>query len=532
VIKDYTNYTLVYQSNLRLATQTKQTIVPLRYMLPLLTAAQIREADAYTIAHEPVTSIGLMERASNAFADCFIKHFPDKKQSISVYCGTGNNGGDGLAIARLLHNHKYKAVNIKVARFSDKATDEFKANLKRIRQAKLPLLEIGKGEGFPSENGTLIIDALLGSGLNKPLAGDYKRLVNLLNSLEKTIIAVDVPTGFFTDGEIPANAVAIKAALVITFQQPKVNFLLPESAPCIKSWEAVNIGIDEKFAVSLNSPYQAVEENDIRKMLQPRHRFSNKGTYGHALIVAGQPETMGAALLCAAACAYTGSGLTTACVPQSGLTALNCYMPEIMAIVRNGPELPEIKWDSFDTMGIGPGLGKGEDSLALLTGILTNYKKPVVIDADALNLLAEHKQLWRQIPQGSILTPHMKEFDRLFGEHANWWQRIQTGIKKAKEHRLYILLKNDYTLTFTPQGKVYFNTTSNAAMATGGMGDVLTGIIASLLAQKYSSEEACIIGAYIHGKAGNELALPNQINVVMPGSLAAHLPATMARLMA
>jgi len=501
-------------------------------MLPLLTASQIREADAYTIANEPIASIDLMERASKAFVGWFINHFPDKKQSITVYCGTGNNGGDGLAITRILNDHHYKALNIKIARFSDKVTDDFNVSLKRIQQTEIPLLEIGPGEALPDENSQVIIDALLGSGLNKPLEGDYKKLVNHINNLHKTVVAVDVPTGFFTDGEVPPDADVLKADLVITFQQPKINFLLPESGPYIKCMEAVNIGIDEKFVQSLNSPYQAVEEKDIRRLLKPRHRFSNKGTYGHALIVAGQAETMGAALLCSAACAYAGSGLTTACVPQSGLTALNSYLPEIMAIVRHDLEPPKIEWDSFNTMGIGPGLGKDEEALALFKDILTNYHKPIVIDADALNLLATHKELWTKIPENSVLTPHMKEFDRLFGEHKSWWQRMQTGIKKAKDLKLYILLKNDYTLIITPGGKVYFNSTSNPAMASGGMGDVLTGIITSLLAQKYSSEEACIIGAYVHGKAGDELALPNRMNVVLPGQLAARLPHTMAKLMA
>ncbi len=362
-------------------------------MLPLLTSSQIREADAYTIAHEPIASIDLMERASKAFVGWFINHFPDKKQSVSVYCGTGNNGGDGLAIARILDEHQYKNLGVKIARFTDKATDDFNVNLKRVQQTGVKISEIRKGEDLPAEESEVIIDALLGSGLNKPLEGDYKRLINRINSLNKTVVSVDVPTGLFTDGEISPDAVVLKADLVITFQQPKINFLLPESGPYIKCWEAVNIGIDEKFTRSSNSPYQAVEEKDIRQMLRPRHRFSNKGTYGHALIIAGQPETMGAALLCSGACAYAGSGLTTACVPQSGLTALNSYLPEIMAIIRQGTGLPKIEWDNFSTIGIGPGLGKDEMALALLTDVLTNYKKPVVIDADALNLLSAHKEL-------------------------------------------------------------------------------------------------------------------------------------------
>jgi hydroxyethylthiazole kinase-like uncharacterized protein yjeF len=501
-------------------------------MLPLLISSQIREADAYTIAHEPIASIDLMERASKAFVGWFINHFPDKRQSIAVYCGMGNNGGDGLAIARMLKVHDYQQVNVKIASFSSKSSDDFNTNLHRLIPSGITIKEIKPGEELPVEDSSIIIDALLGTGLNKPLTGDYERLVNYLNGLHKTVVAVDVPTGFFSEGETNPDSPVLKADLAITFQQPKINFLLPESAPYIHCWEAVNIGINEAFIRSLDSPYQLVEEKDIRSRLKPRQRFSNKGTYGHALIVAGQPETMGAALLCSSACAYTGAGLTTACVPQSGLTSLNSHQPEVMAIVRKDKERVEIEWRKFNAIAIGPGLGKDKDALTLLTDLLKNYNKPVVIDADALNLLAVHYGLWKYVPADSIITPHVKEFDRLFGEHKNWWQRLQTAAEMAKEHKVYIVLKNDYTISITPGGKLFFNSTSNAAMASGGMGDVLTGVLAALLAQKYSSEDACIIGNYIHGKAGDELALPNRMHVVLPGRLITQLPVTIAKLMA
>ncbi|MDR6942464.1 NAD(P)H-hydrate dehydratase [Mucilaginibacter pocheonensis] len=501
-------------------------------MLPLLTSAQIRQADAYTIANEPITSVDLMERASKAFVGWFINHFPDKRESITFYCGTGNNGGDGLAIARLLGGHQYKKIYVKIARFSDRVSDDFTINLERLKQTSIPVIEINKGDELPDENSAIIIDALLGSGLNKPLTDDYERLVKYINDLHRTVVAVDVPTGFFSDAEILPGATVINANLVITFQQARINFLLPESAPHIKSWETVNIGISEGYVQTLNSLYQFVEEKDIRSTLKPRSRFSNKGTYGHTLIIAGQEKTMGAALLCASAAAHAGAGLTTACVPQSGLTALNSYLPEIMAVIRSENEQPQIEWDKFSSIAIGPGLGKGEDATALLSAVIKNYKKPIVIDADALNLLAENKTLLQQLPPGSILTPHMKEFDRLFGEHKSWWQRLQTGMEQASKLQVYIVLKNDYTITLSPEGKAYFNSTSNAAMASGGMGDVLTGIVAALLGQKYTSLQACLIGVYVHGKAGDELALPNRLNVVLPGKLAANLPVTMAKLLA
>jgi len=500
-------------------------------MIPLLTAHQIRLADAHTIKHEHISSLKLMERASAAFAGVFMKHFPDRQQAITVYCGTGNNGGDGLAIARLLYKQKYECLHLVIARFGKKSTANFEANFKKIKQTGIPHTELLPGAAFPREGSALIIDALLGSGLSKPLAGDYARMVKHLNGLNKTVVAVDVPTGLFAEGNIPTDTLALKADLVITFQQAKITFLLPESGPYIKQWEAVDIGLDGAFINSLNPPCQFVQEQDIRQLLKPRPRFSNKGTFGHALLIAGQPETMGAALLCASACACAGAGLTTACVPQSGLMALNAAHPEIMAIVRGGKKQPGISWDKFTAIGIGPGLGKDKDARKLLSAVLKNYKKPVVIDADALNILAASPALFKQIPPQSILTPHMKEFDRLFGTHTGWWQRMQTAINKAAEHGIYIILKNDYTLTIAPHGKVFFNSTSNAAMASGGMGDVLTGIVTSLLAQGYTAEQACIMGVYIHGKAGDELALPKRMMVVLPGTLAAQLPETMAGLL-
>jgi hydroxyethylthiazole kinase-like uncharacterized protein yjeF len=500
-------------------------------MLPLLTSAQIREADAYTIAHEPISSIHLMERASKAFVSWFINHFPDKKSGISVYCGTGNNGGDGLAIARLLYDHHYEHINVKLIRFSEKESEDFKENLQRLKLLPVNVTDLPQGNSTTEETSDIIIDAILGSGLNKPLSGSYKDLVDYLNSLHKTVVAVDVPTGFYADGEVEKDATVLKAQLVITFQQPKINFLLPESGSFIDCWEAVNIGLDNSFIKELESPYQLVEDSDIRTILKPRTRFSHKGTFGHTLIIAGQAKTMGAALLCSSACVYAGAGLTTACIPESGLTALNSYQAEVMAIVRENGKLPDLELDKFSVIAIGPGLGKEEDALQLLRFVLDNYKKPIVVDADGLNLLSANPELLKQLPAGSILTPHMKEFDRLFGEHNSWWQRLQTLKQKAQELKICIVLKNAYTITATPDGKLYFNSSSNSAMAVGGMGDVLTGIITALVAQRYTPEQTCIMGVYLHGKAGDEMALPGRLQIVLPGQVAARIPATVAKML-
>lgn len=499
-------------------------------MQPLLTPAQIHQADKATVESEQITSADLMERAAKAFNNIFIAEYGDLLKPVTVYCGTGNNGGDGLAIAKLLAGYGYHKVTVKVARFSEKATDDFNRNFERLKQTGIKIAEYEQAADFPEEDAAIIIDALLGNGLNKPLGGEYRQLVQKINNAGKIIVSVDIPTGFFGEGEIEADAVTIRSNLTITFQQPRINFLLPGSKHAIKKWIAATIGIDKKFVGGLNSKYQYLEETDIKQILKPRERFSNKGTYGHALIVAGQPETMGAALLCSLACVYAGAGLTTACVPESGLTALNSYLPEVMAIICKGNNLPGIEWDKFSTMGIGPGLGKEEGALTLLREIFTNYKKPVVIDADALNLIAANNLL-SMLPEQSIITPHMKEFDRLFGEHKSWWQRLQTASAKAKELNIYIVLKNDYTIIAAPDEKLYFNSTGNAAMASGGMGDVLTGIITALLAQKYLPLAACLAGVYLHGKAGDELALPNRLLVVLPGDVAKQVPETFAALL-
>jgi ADP-dependent NAD(P)H-hydrate dehydratase / NAD(P)H-hydrate epimerase len=501
-------------------------------MLPLLTSPQIREADAYTIAAEPVTSLDLMERASAAFVNCFIGQYPDKANKIAVYCGTGNNGGDGLAIARILNRLGFQFIAIKVARFSLKASDDFNENYKWLLSERIEATELMTADALVDEDADIIIDALLGSGLNKPLAGEYAKLVEHLNSLNKTIVSVDVPTGLFCEGEIEKDAAAIKSDLTITFQQPRLSFLLPESAPYIGRLIVVDIGLDKQFIQALNSPYLLIEEDDITKMLGPRKRFTHKGTYGHALIIAGQPETMGAALLSSSACLYTGAGLTTACIPENGLIALNSSMPEVMAILRKDAALPDIAWDKFNAIAIGPGLGEADDALALLKEALAKFDKPMVIDADGLNLIAENPDMLNNIPKGSIITPHMKEFDRLFGEHSSWWSRLTTIRQKAKEYQINIVLKNQYTIMGSPDGLLYFNPTSNPAMASGGMGDVLTGVIAALLAQKYTPEEACILGVYLHGASGDELALPNKRTVVTARQVAKHMPVAMAKFLA
>ena len=461
----------------------------------------MREADNHTIGHRPVSSIDLMEAASMAFVEIFKESYPDKEKQISVYCGTGNNGGDGLAIARLLSEEGYD-LSVKIARFNRKASADFDINLGRLKESGVFVRELFHADDF-QENAGITIDALLGSGLNKPLAGEWQKLVQSINRLNTEVVAVDVPSGF--PGEGPLASEAIHADLVISFQRPKINFFLPESANFVKRFAVTEIGLDEDFIQSCETPYRLIIETDIRPLLRAREPFSHKGSYGHALIIAGAAETMGAALLCSEACLHTGAGLTTACIPASGLTALNVRIPEVMAALRHEGQLPDLEWDKFSAVGIGPGLGTGIHSRSVFEETLKGFRKPLVLDADAINLLSTNAHFLDEVPPGSIFTPHVKEFDRLFGEHAGWWGRLQTGLKEAERLRCVIVLKNRFTFIFTPEGKCLINPTGSPAMATGGSGDVLTGIITSLLAQGYLPEQAAMLGVYIHGLCGERV---------------------------
>ncbi|RRN77062.1 NAD(P)H-hydrate dehydratase, partial [Pseudoxanthomonas sp. SGD-10] len=335
----------------------------------------------------------------------------------------------------------------------------------------------------------------------------------------------DIPSGMPAEGKLPDDNI-LKADWVITFQRPKLNFLLPLSAPFIKEWKVINIGLDESFIESTPSPFYWFWKKDISKYIRVKNAFDHKGTNGHSLIIAGATETMGAALLCAEASLKSGTGLTTASIPEAGINALNSRLPEIMYLSRE--EIPHTNLDRYQSVCIGPGLGKSEDSKNLLETIIRNYRKPIVFDADALNILSEDQDLLHTIPANSVLTPHIKEFDRLFGQHSGCWDRIDTAFKQAKALQVYIVLKNRFTMIFSPDGLCYFNSSGSPAMAIGGMGDVLTGMIASFIAQGYTIEKAVLLGVFIHAYTGEHLS--QTMYAVPPSKLVKLIPYIMKEL--
>lgn len=493
-------------------------------MKTIITAAQTQEADRYTIETTPIASIDLMENASLAFVSVFMQLFPDKNTHVLICCGTGNNGGDGLAIARLLQEHSYDAVAVWVARFGGSESDEFATNISRLYNTPILITEFFPGDELPAIHQSIVIDALLGSGLNKPLQGDWLRMVEHINRAGKPIVAIDIPTGLRADGMLPSSEPTIQAQHTISFQRPKLSFFFPESAKSVGQFHVVDIGLNEAFIEKLPSDFKLIESSDIQQLYRHREPFTHKGSYGHALIIAGDTQTMGAALLACEACLYSGAGLTTVFIPETGLTALNTRLPEVMYCGMD--ELPKM-WKRADAIGIGPGLGQ---RASWLIDTVTHTDKPMVIDADALNFLSQNKKLLDRLPKHSILTPHVKEFDRLFGAHDSWWDRVQTAKKQAIAHQLIILLKNQYTFIALPDGDLLVNPTGNPAMASGGMGDVLTGMLTAFLAQGYPPYNAAILACYVHGAAGDQLASEAGLAVIPAGQLVQAIPSVLGNL--
>jgi len=473
-------------------------------MQTLLSSEQMRKADEFTIAQQQIDSVDLMERAGEAFVRAFMIKEQDCSKRIMIFCGKGNNGGDGLAIARLLYQKGYTALKVFVADFSPKESSDFSANYERLEKLGLPIIHLTDSEQFTSHQTDVIIDALLGTGLNQSLSGKFLGLVQLINKLNKKIYAVDVPTGFFADGAMPVVYEGIRASVTICFQRPKPNFFFPESEKATETFEVVDIGLDEEFLEQQAGEFHLIGVEDMKELLKPRKPFSHKGTYGHALLIAGDVNTMGAAILNAKGCLYAGAGLTTLSIPSAGLSTLNTALPEVMYLDR--AEINEKHLAKYHAIGMGSGLGATAPEKILLEQLL-DMRLPLVLDADALNLIANYPALRHKLAPGSILTPHVKEFDRLFGDHLSWYDRLLTARIQAEKLQCVIILKNRYTFIVDTEKQVYINPTGNPAMAQGGMGDVLTGVLTAFMAQGKTALASAMLACYLHGKSGDDLAV-------------------------
>jgi hydroxyethylthiazole kinase-like uncharacterized protein yjeF len=399
-----------------------------------------------------------------------------------------------------------------VCQFNARSSEDFTTNLNRLQETSVSIQFITEQTQPDFATSDLIIDALLGSGFRLPLSQKYEQVVRAINKAEVEVVSVDVPSGFLGEGEM-MDYQGVKSNWTLSFQQAKLNFFFPESIAALQEFSVIDIGLSSAFISAQDTPWHLITPEWVGKQLKPRQRFSHKMSFGHALIVAGDVHTMGAALLSAQACLSSGVGMLTVSLPETGLSSLNIRIPEAMYLSRTA--LAADTLDKYQAIAIGPGLGLGANAKQTLIAVLAHYAKPMVLDADALNLLALQPELMDRLPKYSVLTPHCKEFDRLFGTHNSWWHRLQTAQKMAVEKQIIIVLKNQYTFVCSPNGKVAINTSGNPAMAQAGMGDVLSGLIASFLAQGYLPEMASCLAVFIHGYAADDLA---EANVVVRAS--------------
>lgn len=490
-------------------------------MQKIFHSQQIRKADAYTIQNEPVTSIDLMERAATACAG-WLNNFHDfHEKEILIVCGPGNNGGDGVAIARLLHKLGKKVIAF-VPGENEKISDDLAANLKMAYDCGV---DIRENETFSESllfEKPVLVDALFGSGLSKPLEGKYKHLVELINQSQCVTVSIDIPSGLYADKPVDFKSdTVVKADFTLSFQFPKLAFLFPENELFVGNWQVLPIGIHEDFIQKEPCKQYLIENEDVKGLLKPRARFSHKGTFGHALLIGGSKGKIGAAVLMGKACQRSGAGLVTVHIPGCGYNILQAAVPENMVSVDEDENVcskfPLL--DAFSAVACGPGLGIGQGSAAMLKILIQEVKVPFLLDADALNILSENPTWLAFLPKGTILTPHPGEFARLAGKTNNSFDRLETLKSFAIRHQVNIVLKGNYTVTCTPLGNCYFNPTGNPGMASGGSGDVLTGLIAGLLAQGYNPTEACILGVYLHGRAGDIAAAKNGVETLIAGDI-------------
>jgi len=467
---------------------------------------QIKEIDEYTIRYEPIASSDLMERAARELFIWITERF-GRSEKIFVFTGPGNNGGDGLALTRMLQSDRYD-VNIYYVDFTDKRTADWEINRKRLEtETNLRLNSITSIDQFPViAPYDIIIDAIFGSGLARPVEGFPGEVIKQINTLDAKTISIDIPSGLFgeNNGTNISDSI-VKADFTLSFQFPKLSFMFADNAPYVGQLEILPIGLHKTSISNTATPYSLVERRDVNPLLKQRNKFDHKGNFGHGLLISGSKGKMGAAVLGAGAALRSGIGLITCHIPVCGNVIIQSTLPEAMVILDKSEDfVSEVgSTKSFNAVGIGPGLGTEVHSRQAVRKLISECTKPLVIDADALNILALNKTWLDLLPAGTLLTPHPKEFERLAGETNNGYNRFEKQINFSRKHNCIVILKGANTSITIPDGRVFFNSTGNPGMATAGSGDVLTGIILSLLAQGYRPENASVLGTFLHGLAGD-----------------------------
>ncbi|MDR3653909.1 MAG: NAD(P)H-hydrate dehydratase [Paludibacter sp.] len=474
--------------------------------MKIFTTSQVRLLDQYTIEHEPIRSIDLMERAAEKIL-YNSRYYCSDFAPVIIFAGPGNNGGDALALARMLLAEDFVVEVFLLS--TGKLSADCEKNRKRLNK-KYPgtVTELTNEFIAPEINKeSTVIDGLFGSGLTRPLNGMYADAVTWINSLSNFVFSIDVPSGLLgEDNQFSENPVIVKAKTTLCLQFPKISFFFEESSPFLGKVVVLDIGIHPEAIEETPSDFNVLEKDDVKLILKDRPKFSHKGTFGHAFIIAGSIEMCGASVLAGKAALRAGAGLVTVHGPGANRFIVMGAIPEVIfqSDVNTNYITHIENIENYSSVGIGPGIGTSPETVEMLRETLSTLHKPCVIDADALNIISQHKELLQLIPKNSILTPHPKEFERLFGASYSSYERMLKVQQTAKEYGVIIILKGAHTIIATSEGKIYFNSTGNAGMATAGSGDVLTGILTGLLAQGYSPEDASKIGVLVHGLAGDQ----------------------------
>lgn len=475
--------------------------------MKIFSSEQIRQIDNQTIEMQNITSVGLMSRAAQACVDELISQYSNEATFL-IFCGMGNNGGDGLNIARLLSvlECKIQVVVVKSREFfSSDAQYNYNMLPQILNDNVLEIITERDLEAIRIENYDVVIDALLGTGMNRPAEGIMQQVIHYINLYSKLTISIDVPSGLFVDQSTKEHLEdCVHSNLTLTFQTPKLAFLMAENAKVVPAFKILDIGQDKKSLLEMDSHYFYLERDEIRPLLLPRSKFSHKGTYGHALLYAGSKDKAGAALMTSEACLRSGAGLLTLHSVPSVIQALNIRLPEAMSSIdKYSDYLTEDTKVKYQAVGFGPGVGKEKETATVLKRIIQEIDGKFIIDADGLNILSENKTWFEFLPSTTILTPHLKEFERLFGTFDNDFERLDFARKQSKSRNIIIVLKGAHTAICLPNGNIFFNSNGNPSLAKGGSGDVLTGIILGLMTRGYTASIASILGVFVHGLAAD-----------------------------
>ena len=485
----------------------------------------IKAIDAYTIEHEPVASIDLMERAARALTAAILERYAGR--AFVVFAGPGNNGGDGLAVARMLHDVGCDVV-VWLINPKGKLSPDCAVNLERLQAVGVPVTEVANGFKMPSiPAGAVVVDALFGSGLDRPVvSGVFADVIRGIDATANEVVAIDMPSGLLGGDNEPALQLIVLATLTLTLQFPKLSQLFAENEMFVGELQILDIGLSQRAIEETPSPFFFTCKDDVLPLMKPRAKHAHKGCFGRALLVAGSKGMAGASVLAARAALRSGVGLLTVHVPSCNNSIVQGAVPESMTSIDNSERCFSDTIDTarYTAVGVGPGLGQSKESEAALLALIDGCKAPMVLDADALNILARNPKYMQRLPQGSVITPHVGEFARLFGATDSSYVRLQAAQAYAMTFGVTIVLKGAHTVIVTQMGTMHFNSTGNPGMATGGCGDVLTGCILALLAQGYAAPDAARLAVYVHGLAGDIAADEKGQMALVAGDIVESLP--------